>query len=86
MLPESLAKQHGVSLSAVEKVAREHIELGAGQHLFRFYDRPEDWRSTPAVAELCASLPGVFDVEKIKPQLTAAKNFLELDAMLRNWK
>ncbi len=38
------------------------------------------------VAKLCSSLPGVFDVEKIKPQLTTAKNFLELDAFLRSWK
>lgn len=86
LLPDALAKQHGVPLSEVERVAQEHIELDGGQHLFRFYDRPEDWRATPAVAELCASLPGVFDVEKIKVHLPAARNFLELDAMLRDWK
>lgn len=86
LLPDALAKQHGVPLSEVEKVAQEHIELEGGQHLFRFYERPEDWQATSAVAELCASLPGVFDVEKVKPQLPAAKNFLELDSMLRVWK
>lgn len=86
LLPDALAKQHGVPLSEVEKVAQEHIELEGDQHLFRFYERPEDWRATSAVAELCASLPGVFDVERVKPQLPAAKNFLELDSMLRVWK
>jgi len=86
LLPDALAKQHGVPLSEVEKVAQEHIELEGGQHLFRFYERPEDWQATSAVAELCASLPGVFDVERVKPQLPAAKNFLELDSMLRVWK
>ena len=86
LLPDALARQHAVSLSKVEKVAQEHIELEGGQHLFRFYERPEDWRATSAVAELCASLPGVFNVEKVKPQLPAAKNFLELNSMLREWK
>jgi len=85
LLSEALAKKHGVPLSAVEKVAHEHIKI-EGQHLFRFYERPEDWQATSAVAELCASLPGVFDVEKVKPQLSTAKNFLDLDAMLKNWK
>ena len=86
LLPASLATQHGIPLSAVEAVAQEHIELQGGQHLFRFYERPDDWQKTSAVTELCASLPGVFDVEKVKPQLSAAKNFLELNSMLRGWK
>ena len=86
LLPDAMAKQHGVPLSAVEDVAQEHIELEGGQHLFRFYERPEDWQATSVVAELCASLPGVFDVERVKSQLPAAKNFLELNSMLRDWK
>jgi hypothetical protein len=86
LLPESLAKQHGVSLAVVEKVAQEHLALDRGQHLFRFYKTPEDWLTTRAVAELCASIPGVFDVEKIKAGFSEAKNFLELDSMLRKWK
>lgn len=86
LLPEALAEKYGVPLSAVEKNAKEHIDLKGGQHIFRFYERPEDWQATSVVAELCASLPGVFDVEKVKPQLSAAKNFLDLNAVLRNWK
>ncbi len=86
LLPESMAIQHGVPLAAAEMVAQEHIELKGGQHLFQFYARPEDWQATAVVAELCASLPGVFDVERVKPQLSTAKNFLELNSMLRDWK
>jgi hypothetical protein len=86
LLPDALTTQHGVPLSAVEAVAQEHIKLEDGQHLFRFYKRPEDWQATAAVENLCASLPGVFDVEKVKPQLSAAKNFLEFNSMLREWK
>ncbi len=86
LLPEALAKQHGISLAAVVAVALKHAELEGGQHLFRFYERPEDWQETPTVTELCESLSGVFNVEKVKPQLLAAKNFLELNSMLREWK
>lgn len=86
LLSDAMAKQHGVPLSAVEDVALEHIELDGGQHLFRFYERPEDWQTTSVVAELCASLPGVFDVEKVNAQLPAATNLLELNSMLRDWK
>lgn len=86
LLPEILAAKHSVSLTVVERLAQEHTTLPGRQHLFRFYDRPEDWRETPVVAELCASLPGIFDVEKVKPQLVAAKNFLELNSMLKDWK
>ena len=80
LLPDSMAKQHGVPLAAVGAVALEHVELEGGQHLFRFYERPEDWQATSVVAELCASLPGVFNVEKVEPALLAAKNFLELNS------
>jgi len=79
-----MVKQHAIPLIAVEAVAREHLAMEE-QHLFQFYDRPEDWQQTSAVTELCASLPGVFDIEKIKPLLPAAKNFLELNSILRVW-
>jgi len=85
LIPDVLAKQHNVSLSDVDKVAQEHIVIEGGQHLFRFYEKPEDWQKTSAVAELCASLPGVFDVDRVKPHLLVPKNFMELNSMLRNW-
>ncbi|MVF24753.1 hypothetical protein EVC37_24595 [Methylocaldum sp. BRCS4] len=86
LLPDALAEKYSVPISVVENIAQEHIELEGGQHLFRFYERPEDWQSTHEVAALCSLLPGVFDVEKIKPQLATAKNYLELDSALRGWK
>jgi hypothetical protein len=86
LLPETLARQHNVPLSDLSAVAQQHIELQDGQHLFRFYERPEDWKSNSAVSDLRMSLPGVFDIEKIKQPLMAAKNFLELDALLQDWR
>lgn len=86
LLPEALANQHGVPLSAVGAIAQEHIKLEDGQHLFRFYEKPEDWQGTTAVTDFSASLPGVFDVEKIKPKIMAVKNFLDMSALLREWR
>jgi hypothetical protein len=86
LLSDGIAQQHGISFPVVEAVAQEHVTLENGQHLFRFYQRPEEWSATSTVAQLCASLSGVFDVEKVTPQLQSAKNFLELSAMLKNWK
>jgi hypothetical protein len=86
LLSDGIARQHGISFSAVEVAAQEHVMLEGGQHLFRFYQRPEDWSATSTVAQLCASLSGVFNIEKVTQQLQSTKNFLELSASLKNWK
>lgn len=86
LLPEALAERHGVALSVVGRAAKEHIELEGGQHLFRFYDRPEDWRFISHVTALCSSLLGVFDIEKVNDLLAVAKTFRELDDVLRGWR
>jgi len=86
LLPEALAEMHHIPLSSVERIALEHIKIEGGQHLFRFYERPEDWRSAKGVTKLCSSLPGIFDIEKVRPRLVAAKNFLDLNAVASKWK
>jgi hypothetical protein len=86
LLSETLLKRHGVPLGAIEAVAKEHIALEGGQHLFRFYERPEDWQTSSSIGELCASLPGVFNVEAAKAKVMSANSVLEANAMLRNWK
>jgi hypothetical protein len=85
LLPASLAEQHGIPLSTIAGAAREHIELEGQQHLFRFYEKPRDWQSAAVMAELYRSLPGVFDVEKLRPKLRGATTFLELNAILDAW-
>lgn len=86
LLPAELAEKHGVSLSRVTEAAREHLELEGRQHLLRFYDDPEDWRSTGIVNELCSSVPGIFDIEKVRPLLGGTKTYLELSDIARNWR
>jgi hypothetical protein len=85
LLPASLAEQHGIPLSTVVGAAQEHIELEGRQHLLRFYEKPEDWQSAAVMAKLYHSLPGVFDVEKLRPKLRGATTFLELNAILDAW-
>lgn len=85
LLPEALAAKHGIQLSDVEKAAEEHIMLDGGQHLFRFYERPEDWKITEKVAQVCSSIPGAFDIEKIRPEIMTAETYQELDALLSKW-
>lgn len=85
LLSDVLAKQHGIALSTVEAAALEHIHLQGGQNLFRFYERPGDWEAATSVSELIASLSGVFDIEKVKRRVLGAKNFLELNSVLREW-
>jgi hypothetical protein len=85
LLPVSFAQRHGFPLSKVASVALEHVELDGHQHLFRFYEKPEDWDTANALAELYSSLPGVFDVDKIRPALEATKTFWELNAIADKW-
>jgi hypothetical protein len=86
LLPASLAERHGVSLHTIAGVALEHVELEGQQHLFRFYEKPEDWRSATVMAELRSSLSGVFDVERVRLQFERARTFLELNALVDAWK
>ena len=85
LLPSSLAQEHRVPLAVLEEEALEHIELAGDQHLFRFYDNPNDWSSTARIKKLISSLQGVFDVEKAKPQLAIAKTFLEHTEAIKRW-
>lgn len=86
LLSDVIVKRHGIPISAVKAVAQEAVTLECGQHLFRFYQRPQDWSETPSVTELCASLPMVFDINKISPRLQSAKNDAELSEMLRDYR
>lgn len=86
LLPEVLMSEHGVLIGPIEKAALEHVKLPGAQHLFRFYDRPEEWKTTDTVAELCSTLPGVFDIEKVKPLVASVGTWQEYSEIVRNWK
>ena len=86
LLSTVLMEKHNVQFTAIEALAQEHVVIEGGQHLFCFYRRPDSWRSATGVVTLSPSLPGVFDVEKVRPQLATAKNFLDLSVITRGWK
>jgi len=84
LLPEELANKHGVPLSKVSDIALEHVDLGRGQNLFRFYERPEDWKSDRAVETLLANQPGFFDIEKVRPRFESIRTYAEYFDMPRD--
>jgi hypothetical protein len=70
LLPESLAQEHGIPLDRIAEIALEHRDLGGGQHYFRFYEHPEDWKENIAVPELCRSVPGIFKIEPVRHEIS----------------
>jgi hypothetical protein len=86
LLSSALMEKHGMPLSKVVEIALEHIQVADGQHLLRFYDRPDEWKAASHVKGLIASIPGVFNVEKVKTELATAETFLDLHAVVRMWK
>ena len=88
LLPETLAARHGVSLDEVSRMALEHVDLGDGQHLFRFCDRPDDWRQRAgAIDEFCARAPGMFDIHHVRRLVGGGvKTFAELDEITDPWR
>jgi hypothetical protein len=85
LLPENLMERHGVPLDRLKMCALQHIEMGDGLHLFRFYDRPEEWREAFNRSRVRLSLPGIFDVEKIRPKMEDAQTFLNLIGIVQDW-
>ena len=86
LLSDRLVKFHGVPLDGVRNGALENVDLGGGQHLFRFYDDPSDWHAGQrAVDTLCASLPGVFNIAAVRPDISTMTNFIESNRALREW-
>ncbi len=84
LLSEAMAQQHGLRLRDVEHAAAEHALLQDGLHLFRFYRKPSDWRERrDAMDSLCKRLPGVFNINEVRPLVTSVKSFAELDRILR---
>jgi hypothetical protein len=86
LAPERLLKLHQVPLSALAAIARQHIELPQEQHLFRFYDAPGEWASVTAVGKVATSVPGIFNIGKVKLRSDSAKTFPELQEVLREWR
>lgn len=85
LVSEQLLEKHGVPISVLENIALEHVDLGGGIHLFRFYDHPEDWRSSKAIDDVLRSVPGFFDLKKVQANLTPGVDFQERSQELRPW-
>jgi hypothetical protein len=85
LISESLAAKHDVSLHLLEKISLEHVDLGGGLHLFRFYDQPEDWSSDTKVKGLVASLPGIFNRANFMAEYSHDLSFDESVRLTKKW-
>jgi len=81
LISDQLLQKYSIPPDVIISVAKEFSKFKNGLNLFKFYENPEDWKNTSEVADLCASLPGVFDISVVTPAVSNAKNvmhFLEL--------
>ena len=87
LLSEELAERHGVSLAEVEAVALEHVDLGDGQHLFRFFQDLNDWRErADVIDEFCARTSGMFDINHVRRLVEkGVRTFAERYDLLFPW-
>jgi hypothetical protein len=85
LISERLLEKHHVPLVALKKIALKHITPATGVHLFRFYERPEDWQSSTSIEQLYKSAPGIFDLDKVRPLIRTDVTFAEYMKQLREW-
>jgi len=85
LISESLAAKHDVPLHLLEEISLEHVDLGGGLHLFRFYERPEDWSSDTKVKALAASLPGIFNRANVWAEYSPELNFKDSVRVTKKW-
>lgn len=85
LVSAATASRHGVPLSALAKAAKESKEIVEGQHYFRFHDEPDGWSEGSAASSIIGSIPGIFDIDRERPRIEAARDILELTAILRRY-
>jgi hypothetical protein len=77
LLPRALMERHQVPLEKVKEIALEHDDFGRGQHLFRFYDHPSDWKTNLAIPKILSEYPGFFDIERARPHFSRIRTQAE---------
>lgn len=66
LISNQLLSRFQIPLGSLVALAQKYEEVAPGQHLFRFYDRPEDWQGLDEISVFAAGQPGIFDIEKVK--------------------
>jgi hypothetical protein len=85
LVSDGLLEKHGVPLSMLDEIALERTDLGSGLHLFRFHEKPEDWRANAAIDKVYGAAPGFFDLQKVRSQLTPTDDHRDLLRQLEPW-
>jgi hypothetical protein len=78
-----LLTQSPASISGETKVS----SFGKRHWLIRTFENMNDWKvNFREVDTWCSGQPNVFSLERIRPQLDAADNFMKLSALLAQWR
>ncbi|GLS82127.1 hypothetical protein [Paraferrimonas haliotis] len=84
-ISNAVAKQHGIDISSVSESA-EYISNCNGV-LMRFFDDPRSWQNyADLLDDFCESSNGVFTIKDVEKSVSNDMNFLELNAVLAQWK
>jgi hypothetical protein len=87
LIPDTLLRRHNVPLQTLLDVALTYKILPGNLHLFKFYGTPQEWEiRKDKMDQLYDSLPGVFNMGKVKPSLMEFKTRDELDKNLSQWR
>lgn len=86
LISETLANEHGLSLTRVERISAKHIVPAQGMHLFRLYDAPSAWKANDSVSRFCSEVPGVFDIKVVKEAIAIPSDFQDLKERLKEWR
>jgi hypothetical protein len=85
LVSDGLLEKHDIPLSILDEIALERTDLGRGLHLFRFHEKPEDWRANTAIDKAFDAAPGFFDLQKVRSQLTPTDDHRDLLRQLEPW-
>ena len=86
IMSEDLRKSHSISLDIIKSASIGSSAFDCGLYMFRFHERPDQWRGNLKVEDICRSLPGVFHIEDVLIQLSGVSDYLKLTSILREWK
>lgn len=85
LLSNALAEEHDIPIGQLEAEAAEYIRV-SDAHLFRFFDRPEDWETGSSLGALRLSIPAIFNIDTVRSQIAHTKTFPELLAITSAWR
>jgi hypothetical protein len=84
-LSYDLLRAHNLPVKPIKAIAKETTESHAGL-VVRLYDEPVQWKHTKKIDDVCFSTNGIFSIDRVKPLISLANNYVELSDLLNDWR